>query len=184
MLRAQTESGALPWRHAAISGWVLDPDRKKMSKSVGNVVTPMDPLRQYGSDAVRYWAANGRLGADVTFDPAQLRVGRRLAIKILNASRFILGLAAPDSGRGDPGDGGRRGGREPLDAAMLDRLAGVIGQCTRALDGYDHTGRWPRPEFFWFFCDDYLELVKGRADRSAARNRAAARRRRCAGRSR
>jgi valyl-tRNA synthetase len=164
VLRAQTESGTLPWRHAAISGWVLDPDRKKMSKSVGNVVTSMDPLRKYGSDAVRYWAANGRLGADVTFDPAQLRVGRRLAIKILNASRFILGLAAPDSARGDPGDGGREAVSEPLDAAMLDRLAGVIGQCTTALDGYDHTGALAAAEeFFWFFCDDYLELVKDRA---------------------
>ncbi len=155
VLRAQTESGTLPWRHAAISGWVLDPDRKKMSKSVGNVVTPMDPLRKYGSDAVRYWAANGRLGADVTFDPAQLRVGRRLAIKILNASRFILRVS---------GDGGREAVSEPLDAAMLDRLAGVIGQCTRALDGYDHTGALAAAEeFFWFFCDDYLELVKDRA---------------------
>jgi valyl-tRNA synthetase len=164
VLRAQTESGTLPWRHAAISGWVLDPDRKKMSKSVGNVTTPMDPLRKYGSDAVRYWAANGRLGADVTFDPAQLRVGRRLAIKILNASRFILGLAAPDSARGDPGDGGREAVGEPLDTAMLDRLAGVIGQCTSALDGYDHTGALAAAEeFFWFFCDDYLELVKDRA---------------------
>ena len=164
VLRAQAESGTLPWRHAAISGWVLDPDRKKMSKSVGNVVTPMDPLRKYGSDAVRYWAANGRLGADVTFDPAQLRVGRRLAIKILNASRFILGLAAPDPARGDPGDSGRAAVSEPLDAAMLDRLAGVIGQCTTALDGYDHTGALAAAEeFFWFFCDDYLELVKDRA---------------------
>jgi len=164
VLRAQTESGTLPWRHAAISGWVLDPDRKKMSKSVGNVVTPMDPLRKYGSDAVRYWAANGRLGADVTFDPAQLRVGRRLAIKILNASRFILGLAAPDSDGGDPGDAGREAVSEPLDAAMLARLAGVIGQCTSALDAYDHTGALAAAEeFFWFFCDDYLELVKGRA---------------------
>jgi valyl-tRNA synthetase len=135
-----------------------------MSKSVGNVVTPMEPLRQYGSDAVRYWAANGRLGADVTFDPAQLRVGRRLAIKILNASRFILGLATPDSARGDPGDGGREAVSEPLDAAMLDRLAGVIGQCTRALDGYDHTAALAAAEeFFWFFCDDYLELAKDRA---------------------
>jgi valyl-tRNA synthetase len=121
-------------------------------------------LRKYGSDAVRYWAANGRLGADVTFDPAQLRVGRRLAIKILNASRFILGLAAPEANRGDPGDDGCEAVSEPLDAAMLDRLAGVIGQCTRALDGYDHTGALAAAEeFFWFFCDDYLELVKGRA---------------------
>ncbi len=164
VLRAQTEAGELPWRHAAISGWVLDPDRKKMSKSAGNVVTPMDSLRRYGSDAVRYWAANGRLGADVTFDPAQLRVGRRLAIKILNASRFVLGLARTDVRRGDLGDGGREAVSEPLDVAMLERLAGVIGQCTRALDAYDHTGALAAAEeFFWFFCDDYLELVKGRA---------------------
>jgi valyl-tRNA synthetase len=163
VLRSHLEQRALPWRHAAISGWVLDPDRKKMSKSVGNVVTPMDSLRRYGSDAVRYWAAGGRLGADVTFDPAQLRVGRRLAIKILNASRFVLGLAPPDAGRGDA-DGGRTSITEPLDVAMLERLAGVIGQCTAALDGYDHTGALAAAEeFFWFFCDDYLELVKGRA---------------------
>jgi valyl-tRNA synthetase len=165
VLRSQLERGALPWRHAAISGWVLDPDRKKMSKSVGNVVTPMDSLRNYGSDAVRYWAAGGRLGADVTFDPAQLRVGRRLAIKILNASRFVLGLAPPEGDRAD--DGGARDAStasEPLDVAMLERLAGVIGQCTRALDGYDHTAALnAAEEFFWFFCDDYLELVKGRA---------------------
>jgi valyl-tRNA synthetase len=164
VLRSQLERGVLPWRHAGISGWVLDPDRKKMSKSVGNVVTPMDSLRRYGSDAVRYWAAGGRLGADVTFDPAQLRVGRRLAIKILNASRFVLGLAPPDADRGDHGGGGRQAITEPLDIAMLERLAGVIGQCTRALDDYDHTGALvAAEEFFWFFCDDYLELVKGRA---------------------
>jgi len=164
LLRSQLERGVLPWRHAGISGWVLDPDRKKMSKSVGNVVTPMDSLRRYGSDAVRYWAAGGRLGADVTFDPAQLRVGRRLAIKILNASRFVLGLAPPDADRGDHGGGGRQAISEPLDVAMLERLAVVIGQCTRALDDYDHTGALTAAEeFFWFFCDDYLELVKGRA---------------------
>jgi valyl-tRNA synthetase len=129
-----------------------------MSKSVGNVVTPMDSLRSYGSDAVRYWAAGGRLGADVTFDRAQLRVGRRLAIKILNASRFVLGLAPPD------GSSPRASTSEPLDVAMLERLAAVIGQCTRALDGYDHTAALAAAEeFFWFFCDDYLELVKGRA---------------------
>ena len=164
VLRSHLERGELPWRHAAISGWVLDPDRKKMSKSVGNVVTPMDSLRKYGSDAVRYWAAGGRLGADVTFDPAQLRVGRRLAIKILNASRFVLGLAPPEGNRGDHGSGGPEPIGEPLDVAMLERLAGVIGQCTRALDDYDHTGALTAAEeFFWFFCDDYLELVKGRA---------------------
>ena len=176
VLRSDLEHGELPWRHAAISGWVLDPDRKKMSKSVGNVVTPMDSLRQHGSDAVRYWAARGRLGADMVFDPAQLRVGRRLAIKILNASRFVLSLSAPDGRRGDLAGGGRDAVSEPLDAAMLGRLAGVIGRCTEALEDYDHTGALTAAEdFFWFLCDDYLELVKSRAygERGEARARSA-----------
>jgi valyl-tRNA synthetase len=162
LLRSHDESGTRPWRHVAISGWVLDPDRKKMSKSAGNVVTPMDSLRRYGSDAARYWAASGRLGVDVTFDPAQLKVGRRLAIKILNASRFVLALAAPGDLPADPA--GASAVSEPLDAAMLGRLAHVIGQCTASFEAYDHTGALAAVEdFFRFFCDDYLELVKSRA---------------------
>jgi valyl-tRNA synthetase len=162
LLRSRQEFGTVPWRHAAISGWVLDPDRKKMSKSVGNVVTPMDSLRQHGSDAVRYWAASGRLGVDVVFDPAQLKVGRRLAIKILNASRFVLSLTPPGTRPGDPT--GAPAVSEPLDAAMLGRLAQVIGQCTASFEAYGHAGALAAAEdFFWFFCDDYLELVKDRA---------------------
>ncbi len=133
VLRAHLADGVVPWRHAAISGWVLDPDRKKMSKSRGNVVTPMDSLRQHGSDAVRYWAASGRLGTDMIFDPAQLRVGRRLAIKILNASKFILSLPGPDAGSG-PGQI-----TEVLDRAMLARLADVVDACTAAFEEYEHT---------------------------------------------
>jgi valyl-tRNA synthetase len=156
VLRSQVLAGALPWRHAAISGWIVDPDRKKMSKSVGNVVTPADLLREYGSDAVRYWAASARLGVDTVFDLAQIKVGRRLAVKILNASRFVLGFGlAP---------GQDQAVTEPLDLAMLARLAAVIARCTAALDDYDHASALEAAEqFFWSFCDDYLELVKPRA---------------------
>jgi valyl-tRNA synthetase len=166
VLRAHLEYGVAPWRHAAISGWILDPDRKKMSKSRGNVVTPMDLLREQGSDAVRYWAASGRLGTDMTFDPAQLRVGRRLAIKILNAARFVLTLTTRADRAAGAGAAAATGGdlTEPLDRAMLHRLARVVAGCTAAFEDYEHARALQEAEsFFWFFCDDYLELVKSRA---------------------
>ena len=157
VLRSEVLAGMLPWRHAAISGWIVDPDRKKMSKSVGNVITPMDLLREYGSDAVRYWAASARLGVDTTFDLAQIRVGRRLAVKILNASKFVLGFEVPAGLE-------HTAVTAPLDLAMLARLAEVSSRCTRALDQYDHAGALEAAEhLFWEFCDDYLELVKPRA---------------------
>ncbi|OUD85665.1 Valine--tRNA ligase [Clavibacter michiganensis subsp. michiganensis] len=98
VLRAELEHGTAPWKTAAISGWILDPDRKKMSKSKGNVVTPAATLEQFGSDAVRYWAASARLGVDAAMDPqnpTQIKIGRRLAIKALNAAKFILSFEAP-----------------------------------------------------------------------------------------
>jgi valyl-tRNA synthetase len=155
MVRGLDIDGRVPWRTAAISGWIVDPDRKKMSKSAGNVVTPMDLLEQYGSDGVRYWAASGRPGADTAFDTNQMRVGRRLATKVLNASRFVLGFPAPDAGATVT---------EALDRAMLAALDTVITEATSALDGYDYTRALERTDaFFWTFCDDYVELVKQRA---------------------
>ncbi len=152
VLRSHLEHDSLPWAHAAISGWVLDPDRKKMSKSKGNVVTPLALLEEHGSDGVRYWAASGRPGTDTTFDPNQMKVGRRLAIKVLNASRFALSSAAP---QGDI--------VEPVDRAMIRNLAALVEEATDAFEGYDYARVLQRTEtFFWRFCDDYLELVKGR----------------------
>ncbi|HMD56837.1 MAG TPA: valine--tRNA ligase [Solirubrobacteraceae bacterium] len=153
ILRSQLDEGVLPWRHAAISGWVLDPDRKKMSKSKGNVVTPMHLLEEHGADAVRYWAVKGRPGADTTFDAQQMKVGRRLAVKLLNASKFALADLPPEG----------RALTQPLDRALLARVAQVVDEATRSFEEYDYTRSLDRTEeAFWWYCDYYLELVKGR----------------------
>ncbi|MGH9253656.1 MAG: valine--tRNA ligase [Vicinamibacterales bacterium] len=155
VLRSHLEHQSLPWSNAAVSGWVLDPDRKKMSKSKGNVVTPMALLEQFGSDGVRYWSASARPGGDAAYDPndpGEIKVGRRLAIKILNAARFALLQAEP---RGPIA--------EPLDRGMLTGLSHLVQEATDLLEAYDYARVLERTErFFWSFCDDYLELVKAR----------------------
>ena len=189
IVRSHLLFDTVPWSDAAISGWILDPDRKKMSKSKGNVVTPMALLEQYGSDAVRYWAASARPGTDTAFDEGQMRIGRKLAIKILNVSRFVL-----EAGRGPaPGSAGRAGPEaapaaavpagavpagaapviatdlaaappEPLDVSVLSALARLIEEVTAAFEDYDYARALERTEaIFWSFCDDYVELVKNRA---------------------
>ncbi|PJI94471.1 valine--tRNA ligase [Luteimicrobium subarcticum] len=167
VVRSHLEHGSLPWSDAAISGWILDPDRKKMSKSKGNVVTPMSLLEEHGSDAVRYWAASARLGTDAAFEVGQMKIGRRLAIKILNASKFALSFGADPATDETTGHTVRL---DPslvtveIDRAMLAGLAAVVAQATEAFEAYDHTRALEITEtFFWTFCDDYLELVKDRA---------------------
>jgi valyl-tRNA synthetase len=159
VLRSELEHGKVPWKNAGISGFIVDPDRKKMSKSKGNVVTPAAMLETHGSDAVRYWAASSRLGTDAAFDPQnpkQIKIGRRLAIKVLNAAKFVYSFPTVEVDAA--------GHTAPLDADLLAELDRVIATSTKAFDDFDHAKALETAEqFFWTFCDDYLELVKERA---------------------
>ncbi|WP_104140564.1 valine--tRNA ligase [Arthrobacter sp. ZGTC131] len=160
-VRADALQNIAPWKHAAISGWILDPDRKKMSKSKGNVVVPTDVLNEFGSDAVRYWAASAKLGADTAYEIAQMKIGRRLAIKLLNASKFVLNLGATENSVVSTDLSVLT---NPLDRAVLAQLSDVIAQATKAFDNYDYARALQITEsFFWQFTDDYVELIKDRA---------------------
>src|SRR5215211_181621 len=154
LARAHVEHGTVPWAHAVIAGWVVDPNRRKLAKSRGNALTPTDALERFGADAVRHWAASKRAGVDTTLDEGQLRVGRRLATKLLHASRFVLALDGRAAAEAT----------EALDRAMLAVLAGVVDEATVAFEAYEPANALEATEaFFWTFCDHYLELVKGRA---------------------
>ncbi|WP_030014410.1 valine--tRNA ligase [Curtobacterium sp. S6] len=163
VVRAETLAGSVPWTNTALSGWILDPDRKKMSKSKGNVVVPDEVLKNHGADAVRYWAASARLGADTAYDEGQMKIGRRLSIKLLNASKFVLMQGVDESsviGRGVSADVVSNG----LDRSLLAQLQDVVTAATEAFDKYEYARALQLTEsFFWTFTDDYVELVKDRA---------------------
>ncbi len=152
--KAMLHEDEIPWHHALISGWILDPDRKKMSKSKGNVTTPLPLIEKYSADAARYWAASARLGTDTAFDENVWKIGKRLVTKLFNAAKFVLsqtGETAPITSE--------------LDLAFVAKLRMLVADATRNHDAYQYAHALQETEsFFWtHFTDTYLELAKGRA---------------------
>jgi len=152
--KALLHENVVPWRHVALSGWVLDPDRKKMSKSKGTVITPLPLLDQYSADGVRYWAGSARLGVDTAIDEKVFKVGKRLVTKLFNAGKFVLsqtGVVHPIASE--------------MDRAFVAKLQGLVERSTRAFDDFNHAQVLQEAEsFFWsHFTDAYIELSKVRA---------------------
>lgn len=157
IVKAWMHENEIPWKHVLISGWVLDPDRKKISKSKGNVVTPQNLLDEYSSDAIRYWACRARLGVDTAVEPAVFKIGSKLIVKLFNASRFVLMQLT------DPVPGVEKI-THPLDRAMVVTLRGVVEEATKSFEQFEFAQALQLvEERFWHFCDHYVELVKGRS---------------------
>jgi valyl-tRNA synthetase len=154
VVKSMLHENSLPWEHVLISGWVIDPNKQKMSKSKGNVQTPGEWIDRYGADALRYWAGNARLGVDTAFDENVVKVGKRLATKIFNAAKFVYQQPVA-SGEVT----------EELDRAFLHELSQLVKRVTTLYDRFDYSGALSETEaFFWgVFTDNYIELVKDRA---------------------
>ena len=153
---------SVPWYHVLISGWVLDPDRKKMSKSKGNVITPEHLFDQYCADAIRYWAAKARLGTDTACDESVFSVGQKLVTKIFNASKFVLMQCDSMEGSYQKEDI-----ISPVDCSYMAQLKEGMVRYQDAFLAQDHATALDVIESaFWRFCDHYIELVKVRAYRS------------------
>jgi valyl-tRNA synthetase len=159
IVKAYLHERQIPWKNAVISGWILDPDRKKMSKSKGNVTTPAHLLDQHSTDGVRYWAGRARLGVDTTFDEQVMKLGKRLATKLVNAGRFVI-QQLERAGESHP----ETLITHPLDTSFVKRLRDVVARATESFEAFEYAAALhATEEAFWDFCDNYLEIVKVRA---------------------
>ena len=167
---------SVPWHNAGISGWVVSPDKGKMSKSKGNTITPEGLLETYSADALRYWAGKAKLGQDTVYDESVFKVGMRLATKLYNASRFALLQMKGPAAAGAPLSPADI--TEPLDRAWVAHLKQIADSSRADFANYEYSAALLYVETaFWDFCDNYLELVKNRAysgDPKAARSACAA----------
>jgi valyl-tRNA synthetase len=172
MVKAYLHENTVPWKNLMISGWCLAADKSKMSKSKGNVITPVDMIEDKGADVVRFWASTSRLGADTAYSEDVLKVGRKLVTKLWNATRFAaLHLEKikqePTTAALEVASGIIS---QPLDLWILTQLHHAVAKATKEFERYEYcNAREVAEGFFWNdFCDNYLELVKVRVYGEAA----------------
>ncbi len=152
----------IPWKEVLISGFILDPDRKKMSKSKGNVVTPQHLIDSYGADSVRYWASRAHLGVDTAFEEQVMAQGKKLVTKIFNASKFVFQIF--ERGNLKNQENYQKYITSKLDLSWMNKLSQMLQTASKSLEEYDYASALDVVEKrFWDFCDNYLEIVKKRA---------------------
>lgn len=160
VVKCMEHTGEVPFESAMINGMVLDENRRKMSKSRGNVVTPEEVLENFPVDAARYWAAGTSIGDDFPFKEGDLEAGEKLMRKLWNASKLVDQLTDKDS-------------REPedideIDAWMLAKVDDLVEEVTERFENREFSkARNATRDLFWnTFCDDYLEIAKQKLDQN------------------
>ncbi|MFV9874652.1 valine--tRNA ligase [Rickettsia conorii] len=167
ILKAHLHQNTLPWKNIMVSGWCLAEDRSKMSKSKGNVLVPEILLEQYGSDVIRYWSANSKLGADTAYSEDVMKNGKRLVNKLWNAAKFVS--IHFDKLKGEDKKASLLDVKEKItnefDKWMVNKLVELVKLATNELQNYEYANAMHLTEkFFWVvFCDNYLEISKTRS---------------------
>lgn len=170
LVKSHLHTQSLPWGNVAISGWGLNEQGKKISKRDLEAYTDQDGynryepygvIRKYGADSIRFWATGGQLGHDLKYSEKQVLVGRKLVLKLWNASRFcMMSLDGFDTDKGPM----PFADRTSEDRWIMSQLQPVIQRVSESLDQYNYdAARNALDRFFWQdFCDDYLEMIKER----------------------
>ncbi|MBE6144003.1 MAG: valine--tRNA ligase [Firmicutes bacterium] len=149
--------GQKPWDNVMISGFVMAGKGEKISKSKGNAKNdPIDLIKDYSADVIRYWAGSGRLGTDIVFSEETLLRGKKLINKIWNVSKFIE-MHLTDFEDKEFND------FEYIDKWILGNFAEMEKGFIKYLDEYEvGLALNTLEKFFWNFCDNYIEIVKHR----------------------
>ncbi|CAN7975236.1 unnamed protein product, partial [Ixodes persulcatus] len=167
ILKAHLHQNTLPWKNIMVSGWCLAEDRSKMSKSKDNVLVPETLLEQYGSDVIRYWSANSKLGADTAYSEDVMKNGKRLVNKLWNAAKFVS--IHFDKLKGEDKKTKLLDIKEKItnefDQWMINKLVELVNTAKNELQNYEYANAMHLTEkFFWaVFCDNYLEISKTRS---------------------
>ncbi len=156
VVKSHLHTNSLPWNAVMISGHGTDAKGEKMSKSVGNFVVADQVIDRYGADALRLWACNAGLGANVRYSEDDMRAGQKFLTKLWNVTRFIfMNLETlPEKPKK----------LYPTDAWIREETKKLVAEVTADLLDYEFgLAKIKIEKFFWTkLTDHYLELIKGR----------------------
>ncbi|MCQ1530455.1 valine--tRNA ligase [Lutispora saccharofermentans] len=158
IVKSLYHTGQIPWKDIMVCGFVLAKKGEKISKSKSNSeLSPKLLIENHSADAIRYWAANSKLGTDTFFSIEELGIAKRFITKLWNASKFSISHLQDIKLDAEVN-------LMPVDRWIIERCKQTAIDARKLLDQYEiGPARHEIDDFFWKdFCDNYLEIVKER----------------------